>query len=548
MSSPRILGACLGKCIHTAGILNFLRLAESLGYETEFMGPAIPVERFVSRIYEASPDLVAVSYRLTPEVARELFRELKQELERRGVRDVRLAFGGTPPVAEIARTTDLFEAVFSGEEPQEAVVDYLKQRSRPQVNRQFAQTLIERIRQQQSFPLLRHHLGLKTVKETIEAAREIALSQELDILSLAPDQNAQEYFFRPQDMPATGSGAGGVPLRKPENLRAIYEATRCGNFPLLRCYAGTRDLIRWAEMSVKMINIAWGAIPLFWYSELDKRSDRPLAEAIRENQATIKWYAERGIPVEVNDPHQWSLRDAHDAVAVAVAFLAAYNAKVLGIEHYVSQYMLNTPPETSPAMDLAKMLAKIEMIESLHDEHFTSFRQIRTGLRSMPVDPDAAKGHLAASITVGMALKPHIVHVVGYCEANYAAGAKEIIESCRIVRGAIRLALKGSPDVTCDSVIRRRKEQLIKEANLIIEAIRNLGKESKDPLVDSVVLERAVRTGILDAPHLSGSTVAKGSVVTIPFEGCYVAINPTSGKVLPEQERLTWLIEEKGSL
>jgi len=547
MSSPRILGACLGKCVHTAGILNFLRLAESLGYETEFMGPAIPVERFVSRIHEARPDLAAISYRLTPGVARELFRELKQELERRGIKGIRLAFGGTPPVAEIARTTDLFEAVFSGEEPQEAVVDYLKQQSHPRVKRQFAQTLVERIRQQQPFPLLRHHLGLKTVKETIEAAREIALSQELDILSLAPDQNAQEYFFCPQDMPATGSGAGGVPLRKPEDLRAIYEATRCGNFPLLRCYAGTGNLFQWAEMSVKTINIAWGAIPLFWYSELDKRSDRPLVEAIRENQATIQWYAERGIPVEVNDSHQWSLRDAHDAVAVAVAFLAAYNAKVLGVKHYVSQYMLNTPPETSPAMDLAKMLAKIEMIESLHDEHFTSFRQIRTGLRSMAVDPDVAKGHLAASITVGMALKPHIVHVVSYCEAKYAAGAKEIIESCRVVRGAIRLTLKGLPDVTRDSVIRRRKEQLVKEANLIIEAMRNLGKESKDPLVDPIVLEEAVRTGLLDAPYLSGSTVAKGSVVTIPVEGRYVAINPTSGEVLPEQERLAWL-KEKGFL
>ncbi|PIP12319.1 MAG: methionine synthase, partial [bacterium (Candidatus Stahlbacteria) CG23_combo_of_CG06-09_8_20_14_all_40_9] len=112
-----------------------------------------------------------------------------------------------------------------------AIVDYLKQQKRPDEKRQFAQTLVERIHQHQPFPLLRHHLGLKTVEETIEAARQIALSEELDILSIAPDQNAQEYFFRPQDMPPTESGAGGVPIRKPEDLRAIYEATRCGNFP-----------------------------------------------------------------------------------------------------------------------------------------------------------------------------------------------------------------------------------------------------------------------------------------------------------------------------
>jgi len=536
MKSLRILGACLGKCIHVAGILNFLRLAESLGYETEFMGPATPVERFVSRIHEIKPDLAAVSYRFTPESAQELFKELEKELKRQGIKGVRFVFGGTPPVAEIAQATALFEAVFSGRETQEAIVSYLKEQGQAERDRQFPQTLIERIRQQQPFPLLRHHLGLKTVEETIEAARQIALSEELDILSIAPDQNAQEYFFRPQDMPPTESGAGGVPIRKPEDLRAIYDATRCGNFPLLRCYAGTRDLIQWAEMSVKLINIAWGAIPIFWYSELDKRSERPLIEAIRENQATIRWYAERGIPVEVNDSHQWSLRDAHDAIAVATAFLAAYNAKSLGVRYYVSQYMLNTPPETSPTMDLAKMLAKIEMIESLHDEHFISFRQIRTGLRSMTADPYIAKGHLAASVALGMALKPHIVHVVSYCEADHAAGAKEIIESCQIVKGAIRLGLKGLPDVTRDPVIIERKEQLVREANLIIEAIRNLGKE--DSLTDPTVLEKAVRTGILDAPHLSGSIVAKGNVVTIPVEGRYVAINPATREVLSEEERL----------
>ncbi len=536
MKSQRILGACLGKCIHVAGILNFLRLAENLGYETEFMGPAIPVENFVSRIYETKCDFAAVSYRLTPEAALELLKELEQELKRQGIKGLRLVFGGTPPVVEVARATNLFEAVFSGDEPQNAILDYLKHKKHHDKKRQFAQTLVERIRQQQPFPLLRHHLGLKTVEETIEAAHRIALSEELDIVSIAPDQNAQEYFFRSVDMPPTESGAGGVPIRKPEDLRAIYDATRCGNFPLLRCYAGTRDLIQWAEMSVRLINIAWGAIPLFWYSELDKRSGRPLGEAIRENQATIRWYAERGIPVEVNDSHQWSLRDAHDAIAVAVAFLAAYNAKALGIRYYISQYMLNTPPETSPAMDLAKMLAKIEMIESLHDGHFTSFRQIRTGLRSMAVDPHRAMGHLSASIAFGIALKPHIVHTVSYCEADHAAGAREIIESCRIVRGAIRLGLKGLPDIIRDPVVSKRKEQLVREANLIIEAIRNLGKE--DPLADPAVLEKAVRKGMLDAPHLSGSMVAKGNLVTTPVEGRYVAINPVTREVLSEQKRL----------
>ncbi|MGQ9630709.1 MAG: cobalamin B12-binding domain-containing protein [bacterium] len=537
MRSQRILGACLGECIHVAGIMNFLRLAESLGYQTEFMGSATPVEKFVSALCERKPDLAAISYRLTPQVAEKLFDELKRELARRQISGIRFVFGGTPPVTEIARSTGLFEAVFSGQESSDAVVDYLKRESRAPSAKEFAQTLVERIRQNQPFPLLRHHLGLETVEKTVENARKVALSGELDILSIAPDQNAQEYFFRPAEMLREGHGAGGVPVRTPEDMRAIYEASRCGNFPLVRCYGGTRDLLRWAEMSVETINIAWGAIPLFWYSELDKRSNRPLVEAIRENQATIRWYAERGIPVEVNDSHQWSLRDAHDSVAVAAAFLAAYNAKALGVRHYVSQYMLNTPPETSPAMDLAKMLAKIEMIEGLHDEHFASYRQIRTGLRSMVPDPDIAKGHLMASITLGMFLQPHIVHVVGYCEADHAATATEIIESCRMARGAIRLALGGLPDITRDPAIRKRKRQLIEEANLILQAILDLG-EAEDPLTDPNVLARAVRMGILDAPHLRGSGVAPGDVVTMPVDGCYVAIEPSSGRALSERKRL----------
>ena len=538
MSAPRILGACLGTCIHTAGILSFLRLAESLGYEVEFMGPAVPVDRFVARVRETNPDLAVTSYRLSPETAAGLFAELERELASSGPLKVRLACGGTPPVAEVARASGLFETVFCGGESLQAVQDYLGRGDAPREKRPPARTLVERVERQRPLPLLRHHLGLPTMEETVAAAREIADSGELDVLSIAPDQNAQEYLFRPAEMPSSGGGAGGAPIRGPQDMRAIYEATRRGNFPLLRCYAGTRDLLQWARMSHETIEIAWGAIPLFWYSELDMRSSRPLAAAIGENQSVMRWYAGRGVPVEVNDSHQWSLRDAHDAVAVATAYLAAYNAKALGVETYVSQYMLNTPPGTSPAMDLAKMLAKIELIEGLHDDRFTSLREIRTGLRSMPVDPDTARGHLAASVAIGMALGPHIVHVVGYCEADHAAGAAEIIESCRLVRGALNLALKGLPEAARDPALGRRRRRLVSEARRIIEAVRDLGSGSADPLVDPAVLERAVRTGILDAPHLYGSKVAAGSVVTAIVDGRCEAVDPRSGRVLPERRRL----------
>lgn len=539
MSKPLVLGACIGECVHVGGILGFLRLAESLGYQTSFLGPAVSLGRLVEAIDGQRPEIAALSYRLTPESAGELFRDLGRRLEDSGLEDVRFIFGGTSPVAEKAVASGIFDAVFSGDESREAMIGYLTGAEAESGGETHPATLVERIQSTCPYPLLRHHLGLETVERTVKEAERIAQSGQLDVLSIAPDQNAQQYFFRAGEMPASGHGAGGVPVRTPEDMRALFEATRCGNYPLLRCYAGTRDLVRWAEMSVETIDQAWGAVPIFWYSELDGRSGRTLESAIEENRETIRWYVERGIPVEVNDSHQWSLRNAHDAVAVAAAYIAAHNAKALGADVYVSQYMLNTPPGTAPAMDIAKMLAKIELIEGLHDEGFTSLREVRTGLRSMPADMQRAKGHLAASIGLGMTLAPHIVHVVAYCEAVHAAGAAEIIESCKIARGAIDLALGGLPDPTEDGRIASRKAWLNEEAGHIIEAIRDLGGGAADPLTDSSVLARAVRMGILDAPELGGSGVALGAVSTAPVTGGgYDAVDSETGKAIGEEERL----------
>ncbi len=542
MTKKLMLGACIGECVHVGGVIAFLDLAESIGYRTCFLGPAVSIDRLIGELAAQRPDIAALSYRLTPESAVGLFEELARRLEGSGLEGIRFLFGGTPPVAEKARESGLFDTVFSGGESREAMIRHLTGRVGKPGEENFPGTLVERIGRSRPYPLLRHHLGLETVELTVEHARMIAESGLLDVLSIAPDQNAQQFFFRQDEMPESGGGAGGVPVRTKEDMRALFEATRRGNYPLLRCYAGTRDLLRWAEMSVDTIGQAWGAVPIFWYSELDGRSRRALEAAIEENVETIRWYAERRIPVEVNDSHQWSLRNAHDAVAVAVAYLAAYNAKRRGVETYVSQYMLNTPPETSPGMDIAKMLAKIELIEDLHDDGFTTIREVRTGLRSMPADMSRAKGHLAASICLGMTLNPHIVHVVAYCEAVRAAGAEEIIESCAIARGAIDLALGGLPDTAADVEVVSRRDRLVEEAGWIIETMRELGDGAVDPLTDPSVLARAVRDGVLDAPELAGSGVAPGKVVTAALNGGYEAIDPETGKALDEKVRLQHIL------
>jgi len=65
-----------------------------------------------------------------------------------------------------------------------------------------------------------------------------------------------------------------------------------------------------------------------------------------------------------------------------------------------------------------------------------------------------------------------------------------------------------------------------------------LGKDVQDPLRSPFVLEQAIRMGILDAPDLQGSGVAPGLIRTSIVDGACVAIDPETGGVLPECERL----------
>lgn len=541
-AGAKVLGASIGACVHVAGISKFLELCEAEGVRTRFLGPAVGPAELVEAVLKERPDLVAVSYRLTPGGAEGLFRELGDAISRRGLQGIPFVFGGTPPVAEVAKMSGLFERVFSGLEPIEEIRAYIRGGAVGSSESHPPGDLVDRIGWTRPAPVIRHHFGRPTLRETIEGAGLIAESGVLDVLSLGPDQNAQESFFRPEEMDHGQDGAGGVPLRTEADLEAIYAATRRGNFPLVRCYSGTRDLLSWAEMSVRTIRIAWGAIPLCWYSVLDGRSRRGLAEAIAENRGVIAWYAERAIPVEVNESHQWSLRDAHDSLAVAMAFLAAYNARSLGVRHYVAQYMFNTPPGTSPAMDLAKMSAKRELIEGLEGPGFTAFREVRAGLSSMPADFDMAKGHLASSATISQFLDPHILHVVGYSESDHAITATELIESCRIARGAIRNGLLGMPDVLADPAVGKRKDELVSEAKVLLAAVAELGGgRCKEPWTDPGVIARAVESGLLDAPHLLGSGVGRGDVLTRMVDGACVSVDRATGRPLSEAERLRGL-------
>lgn len=520
-----------------------MKLAESEGFEIIFLGPAVPISRLINEIKKHKPEIVALSYRLTSENAICLFDELKKQIATHNISDIKFIFGGTRPVAEAAKSYSIFNKIFFGDESPASIKSFLRGDDPQYPDEKFPDNLMNRINQKYPYPILRHHFGRPTVEETIDGVAKIAESEVLDVISLGTDQNAQEHFFHPHDMIQSLDGAGGVPVRKKEDMVRIYAASRTGNYPLMRCYSGTRELLQWAEMSVETIKNAWAAIPLTWYSVMDGRSKRTLQEAITENQKVIKWYAEKEIPVEINESHQWSLRDAHDSLAVAMAFISAYNAKNLGVKNYVAQYMFNTPPGTSPKMDLAKMLAKKELIHSLHDINFQSFTEVRAGIAHFSSDPLIAKGQLAASALVSLSLKPHILHVVGFSEGHHAIYPEELIESCKIVHGVLQNCLGGLPDFTNDIEVQTRKEQLKNEAMDLIDSIKKLASDDvSDPLTDPYTLAYAIKSGLLDTPHFKGNPHLCGKIKTQLINGAWYAVDEATGEIINEKERILKLI------
>jgi hypothetical protein len=118
-----------------------------------------------------------------------------------------------------------------------------------------------------------------------------------------------------------------------------------------------------------------------------------------------------------------------------------------------------------------------------------------------------------------------------------------VIEACKLARRAVENALRGQPDMTTDPTVRARKQELVREAQVTLEAIRALaGADVADPLSDPATLARAVRVGVLDAPHLRNNPFARGQIVSrMDPRGACVAVDPTTGRAISEDERTAGL-------
>jgi len=147
-------------------------------------------------------------------------------------------------------------------------------------------------------------------------------------------------------------------------------------------------------------------------------------------------------------------------------------------------------------------------------------------------------GQLAASAVVSLALKPHILHVVGFSEGDHAIFSDELIQSCEIIHGVLHDTLYGMPDLTGRKVI-DRKNELKTEAKILLDELFNRGREeSIDPWTDPDVISKAVKSGLLDTPHFTGNPTLCGKITTRLIDGAWYAIDRETGEKITEEERI----------
>jgi len=482
----RVMVGAIGKCVHNLGVENFADWMESkgVGYVVVKLGPAVPIQEVINKIREARPEVVGVSMRLGDLHLDELISEFVEAATQHGLgpreSGIRYSYGGLRPAANLVRAMtgvpveedrfirdserhyDLnavaaeykkrpeFQGFFeliaddfiSMEELEQFAFKKLSAREQSKIR--WSDSLIERIqqvREHENRPIIRAHIGVaaETVEPTIQAIEKLSDAAAFEIVSLAPDQTSQELlakFIRGEEDPSKYlAGQGGAPIRTVEDLKRLKAASQRGNFPMMRIYTGTDELVALAQLWEEHLNICFPAVPIFFYNELDGRGPISIRDSFDEHYRTIEYWAKKGKPCEINDPHQWGLRYASDDMQVTDHILCAIIALKKGIKQYVMQMMFELPPDISAMDDLAKMKSAYELVEPLTRHFdFNIIKETRSGLPGFPPNLNQAKGHLAFGIYTQLYMEPDILHVVTHSEAHHEASANDIIESCEITK------------------------------------------------------------------------------------------------------------------
>ena len=334
-------------------------------------------------------------------------------------------------------------------------------------------------------PVIRAHSGPYdadlTRRECIDKyliwCKQLSQSGYLDILSVGASQLSQSNFGSSWNNMVNG---GGVPVNSSTEYWEIWQAAR----PMLvRTYSGTTNILHMAEMYDQTINMAWHALSLWWFNQLDGRGPNTLYDNLKEHIATIKYIAANGKPFEANVSHHFAFRGCDDITYIVSAYLSAKLAKKNGIRIFILQNMLNTPRSTWGIQDLAKSRALLNLIKELQDDSFRVVLQTRAGLDYLKPDIEEAKGQLA-SVTAMMddiepnnCYSPEIIHVVSYSEALFLATPDIIDDSIKITLASLleyrKKKQKGDVQNTFTEDILSRTEKLEISARSIISEMEN---------------------------------------------------------------------------
>ena len=527
---------------HTEGMHNASKIATLGEVGSYILPPSLDYTAFYDAIHKYKPRFIGLSYRQNDNVAvHELFKVVNHFYSSGLIKledDVKIQFAGLPKTIEILKdkihelplkvylceaspivldriteTVDYFEITQNREEiinsiyeelvpkgieifdqlADEAVRndDYKNEPPLPIPSTKACNDYITRIKEAE-FPVLRSHFGIphQTIIPTVEGIKELAEARVLDEISLGSSDLSQRYFGQPE-MFETLKNDGGVPYKDFSDLVALYQASRYGNFPGVKPYCHVTNLVEFVDQCLEagMLKGVHQAVPLYWFNELDGRGPAVVRESVKEHFAAVRKLASCGIPVEMNDPNQWSSRFAHDTIIVASYALISAVMTMCGVDNMVLQMQFNKPKETGDYADLAKMSAGLEMSRKIslgRKNPASIFIETRTGIESLSSDMELAKWQLARSTFLQMCMNPHIVHIVSYCEANYAARPTDIIESSKLIRRAVRIFRANQGDIMKEAnspIVNERKEYLINESSYLVNEIAKLNpRYQKCPL------------------------------------------------------------------
>lgn len=591
---------------HTEGMHNASKIATLGEVGSYILPPSLGYTAFYDAIHKYKPRFIGLSYRQNENVAvHELFKVVNYFYSSGLIKpedDVKIQFAGLPKTIEILKdkihelplkvylceaspivldriteTVDYFEITQNREEiinsiykelvpkgieifdqlADEAVRndDYKNEPPLPIPSAKACNDYITRIHEAE-LPVLRSHFGIphNTIIPTVEGIKELAEARVLDEISLGSSDLSQRYFGHPE-MFETLKNDGGVPYKDFSDLVALYQASRYGNFPGVKPYCHVTNLVEFVDQCLEagMLKGVHQAVPLYWFNELDGRGPAIVRDSIKEHFAAVRKLAQCGIPVEMNDPNQWSSRLAHDTVIVTSYALISAVMTMCGVENMVLQMQFNKPKETGDYADLAKMSAGLEMARKIslgRKNPASIFRETRTGIESLSLDMNLAKRQLARSTFLQMCMNPHIIHIVSYCEANYAARPADIIDSSKLIRRAVRIFRANQEDIMKEvnsPIVKERKEYLINESSYLVNEIAKLNPKYQPCTIENVaqyvgdenVIASSIEKKYMSAPGIINKKY-KGEFITKPMKYGMIDLvdDYNNPRIITEQERL----------